>query len=66
MVKKKEEALETKEQDSDLALLLTGSETVAKLFPLWRLRFSTCNTERAETTRWASWEETDAGMPCAV
>lgn len=34
----KEEALEMKEQDSDLVLLLTGYETLAKLFPLWRLR----------------------------
>ena len=34
----KEEALEMKEQDSDLVLLLTDYETLAKLFPLWRLR----------------------------
>lgn len=59
----KEEALEMKEQDSDLVLLLTGYETLAKLFPLWRLRFPTCNMGTTETTRWTYWEETDGACP---
>lgn len=46
----KQETLETRQQDSDLVLLLTGYETLDKSLPHPRLRFSTCKVGTTEQT----------------